>query len=253
MRIGHASISENSNNGRDGRAKAGDQTGKEVCIRNFYSKPWKSLLRCKDKNKAEIMAKACESICNNPNVGYDQSQRLTLHDELVKIGFDYSKLTTPCECDCSSFMTVCAECAGIKIPYQSGNAPVTANMVKWFESTGEFEVITSGINKEDNLLRGDILVGAPNTHTVMVLDDGTPKHIRERRVLQYKTPLMTGTDVRFAQQLLLKAGYSLGKWGVDGEYGKVTAKAVKQLQMDNHLQVDGKIGPQTWMVLEKYS
>ena len=64
---------------------------------------------------------------------------------------------------------------------------------------------------------------------------------------------MTGTDVRFAQQLLLKAGYSLGKWGVDGEYGKVTAKAVKQLQMDNHLQVDGKIGPQTWMVLEKYS
>ena len=30
MRIGHASISENNNNGRDGRAQAGDQTNKEV-------------------------------------------------------------------------------------------------------------------------------------------------------------------------------------------------------------------------------
>ena len=45
MRIGHASISENKNNGRDGKAKAGDQTGKEVCIRQFYKKPWKYLLR----------------------------------------------------------------------------------------------------------------------------------------------------------------------------------------------------------------
>lgn len=172
MRIGHASISENNNNGRDGRARAGDQTGKEVCIRTFYKKPWVTLLRCKDRSKAEIMAKACESICNNPNVGYDQSQRLTLHNELVKLNYDYSKLMTPCECDCSSFMTVCAECAGISIPYQSGNAPVTANMVKWFSSTGFFDVITDGVNDEKNLLRGDILVGAPNTHTVMVLDNG---------------------------------------------------------------------------------
>ena len=253
MRIGHASISENNNNGRDGKALAGDQTGKEVCIRSFYSKPWRTLLRCKDRDKAEIMAKACESICNNPNVGYDQLQRLTLHDELAKLNYDYNKLITQCECDCSSFMTVCAECAGIQIKYPSGNAPVTANMVKLFEATGEFEVITFGINKEENLLRGDILVGAPNTHTVMILDDGMPKHIKERRVLQYKTPLMTGTDVKFAQQLLLKAGYSLGKWGADGEYGKVTAKTIKLFQMDHHLQVDGKIGPQTWMALEKYN
>lgn len=194
MRIGHASISENSNNGRDGRAKAGDQTGKEVCIRSFYVKPWKYLLRCTDKNKAEIMARACESICNNPNVGYDQIQRLTLHKELEKIGFDYSRLSVPCECDCSSLMTVCAECAGIKIPYQSGNAPVTANMVKWFESTGYFKVITTDINKQDNLLRGDILVGAPNTHTVMVLDNGKEISVDEPKGY-YKVGVTYTTNV----------------------------------------------------------
>lgn len=32
MRIGHASISENGNNGRDGKAKAGDQTGKRCAF-----------------------------------------------------------------------------------------------------------------------------------------------------------------------------------------------------------------------------
>jgi hypothetical protein len=249
MRIGHASISENKNNGRDGRAQAGDQTNKEVCIRSFYVKPWKYLLRCKDHDKALIMADACESICNNSNVGYDQSQRLTLHNELSRIGFDYRKLTTPCECDCSSFMTVCAECAGIMIPYSGGNAPVTANMVKLFEKTGMFEVITNDINDEYNLKRGDILVGPPNTHTVMVLDDGVPLHLKKRRTLKIG---MSGTDVRYMQNILLKLNYDLGKWGADGEFGNKTSEAVKKFQGEHGLVVDGIVGIKTWTMLEKY-
>lgn len=249
MRIGHASISENNNNGRDGKAKSGDQTGKEVCIRTFYKKPWVTLLRCKDRDKAEIMAKACEAICNNPNVGYDQKDRLTLHKELEKLKFDYTKLNTPCECDCSSFMTVCAECAGIKIPYQSGNAPVTANMVKWFSSTGFFDVITDGINDEHNLLRGDILVGAPNTHTVMVLDNGVPLHLQKRRTLKKG---MTGSDVVYMQTILKKLGYDLGKWGADGQFGDKTSEAVKQFQIDHALTPDSIVGVKTWAMLEQY-
>ena len=250
MRIGHASISENKDNGRNGRAQAGDQTGKEVCIRTFYKKPWKYLLRCKDKNKAEIMAQACENICNNPCVGYDQSQRLTLHKELEKIGYDYSKLSVKCECDCSSFMTVCAECAGINIPYTNGNAPVTANMVKIFEKTGYFDVITEGINEECNLKRGDILVGPPNTHTVMVLDNGAPPHIQKRRVLKFVLPMMVGSDVVLAQSILKSLGYDIA---VDGKYGKQSESITKQFQNEHGLVVDGKIGPKTWCMLEKYN
>ena len=253
MRIGHASISENKNNGRDGKAKAGDQTGKEVCIRTFYKKPWQTLLRCKDKSKAEIMAKACESICNNSNVGYDQSQRLTLHNELVKLNYDYTKLTTPCECDCSSFMTVCAECAGITIQYTNNNAPVTANMVKLFEKTGMFEVITDGINEEKNLLRGDILVGPPNTHTVMVLDDGAPSYIQKRRVLKYAKPMMQGSDVVLVQTILKNNGYDIGESGVDGVFGINTSAAVRKFQIEHGLVNDGKVGPKTWCMLEKYN
>lgn len=248
MRIGHASISENNNSGRDGKAKAGDQTGKEVCIRSFYKKPWKYLLRCKDSEKASLMAQACEFICKNDNVGYDQLNRLSLNKELKKLNYDYRKLNTPCECDCSSLMTVCAQCAGIDIPYPGGNAPTTSNMVKIFQGTNMFDVITEGINKEENLLRGDILVGPPATHTVMVLDDGIPKHVRERRVLMQG---MSGSDVVFLQTILKKSGYDLGVWGADGKFGKQTCKVVKQFQMDNHLKVDGKVGPQTWSALEK--
>lgn len=250
MRIGHASISENQNNGRDGKSKAGDQTGKEVCIRTFYKKPWRFLLRCKDSAKAEIMAKACESICNNTCVGYDQSQRLTLHNELAKLDYDYTKLNTPCECDCSSFMTVCAECAGIAIPYTNNNAPVTANMVKLFEKTKMFEVITDGINEEKNLKRGDILVGPPNTHTVMVLDDGAPSHIQKRRMLKFVLPFMVGSDVVLVQKILKNMGYNIS---VDGKFGPKTESTVKQFQKEHGLEVDGIVGPKTWCMLEKYN
>ena len=117
-------------------------------------------------------------------------------------------------------------------------------MVKWFSSTGEFEIITGEINTPKYLKRGDILVGPPNTHTVMVLDNGQNDTIK---VLQIGSK---GDDVKWLQQKLIDLGYDLGKWGADGDYGKQTAKAVKQFQMDNHLQVDGKVGPKTFKALE---
>lgn len=245
MRIGHASISENNNNGRDGRASAGDQTGKEVCIRSFYSKPWKTLLRCKESNKAEIMAKACEAICNNPNIGYDQSQRSTLNSYLKTNGYNYNVITIPVECDCSSFMTACAECAGIVIKYTGTNPPVTANMVERFKETGYFDVITdsSYINNQSNLKRGDILVGPPNTHTVMVLDNGTAS-VKNMPVLRKGSK---GNDVLIMQAKLNTKGYKLSS---DGIFGPDTLSKLKQFQKDNGLVVDGICGPATWKALD---
>lgn len=245
MRIGHASISENNNNGRDGRAKAGDQTGKEVCIRSFYSKPWKTLLRCKDSVKAEIMAKACEAICNNPNIGYDQSQRVTLNSYLAKNGYDYNNIKTAVECDCSSFMTACAECAGIFPHYTGTNPPVTANMVERFKATGYFDVITDSayINNQNNLKRGDILVGPPNTHTVMVLDNGTAS-VKNMPVLRKGAK---GNDVLIMQAKLKTKGYNLD---ADGIFGPDTLAKLKQFQKDHCLVVDGICGPATWKELD---
>jgi len=162
IRIGHAVMSENRNT----KGTAGDQTGKEVCIGNYYATGWEFLLRCKDKQKAEIMARTCEAGCGNKNIGYDQNQRNTLRTQARAVGWNLAKISTPCECDCSSFMTVCAETAGINIPYSSGNAPTTRTMRNAFKSTGMFDVYTPAVRK----LRGDILVAA-GSHTVMILDD----------------------------------------------------------------------------------
>lgn len=169
MRIGHASL---GTNGQVKGDKKGDQ-GKEVVIRDWYNKSWNVLLRPKNPLKAELMAQACEKGCANQNIGYDQSTRNSLRQEAIKVNFDLSKVGL-CNCDCSSFMAVCAEAAGIAIPYNGNNAPTTSTMRKAFGSTGEFNIYVDSIylNSPNFLKRGDILV-REGKHTVMALEDGT--------------------------------------------------------------------------------
>ncbi|MBR2592851.1 MAG: peptidoglycan-binding protein [Oscillospiraceae bacterium] len=59
-----------------------------------------------------------------------------------------------------------------------------------------------------------------------------------------------GPVVRYAQELLQKAGYQLPKYGADGSYGAETVAAVKAFQKAAGLQQDGVIGPKTWAALE---
>ena len=79
VKIGHASISENGTI----KGTAGDQTGKEVCTRNWYkhSKGW-VLVRCKDSNMLEYIAEAMEKAAKNDLIGYDQLQNQTLYDQM---------------------------------------------------------------------------------------------------------------------------------------------------------------------------
>lgn len=166
MRIGHASIDER---GKISGGNAGDQTKKEVCIRSYYDKNWEYVIRAKDKDIAERQAVACEVMCNDDNIGYDQMQRNNLITDLEAVGFDYTKLHKPTECDCSSYMTACALCAGAKVDYR-GNAPTTRSMVTRFRASGYYEIIPFISAKHNNLKRGDILV-KQGKHTVMILDD----------------------------------------------------------------------------------
>lgn len=56
----------------------------------------------------------------------------------------------------------------------------------------------------------------------------------------------TGARVRAVQGQLVRQGWRLP---VDGDFGPVTTRSVRDFQTAHHLQVDGAAGPKTWHVL----
>ena len=167
--------SSKDENGEYRGGQAGDQTGKEVWILNWYDGGWNYVIRPKSAALAEKIAAACEKACNNNNIGYDQNQRNTLLTEAKKVGLDMSKISTPCECDCASLVSTCCVCAGLPEGtfFAGGNGRTTYNLLSACESTGQFTTL-SGTNytkSKDFLKRGDILLASG--HTVIVLENGS--------------------------------------------------------------------------------
>lgn len=173
VKIGHASIDEHGK-GRGGNA--GDQTGREVYIREYYIHPskWDIVLRPKKASVAEASAKACEAGCANNNIGYDMDQRNTAHTQAKAVKYNLSKIKTKCETDCSAFMTLCALAAGVTSLEYTGNAPTTSTMRSAFSKSGAYEVLDDKkyLTSDAYLKRGDILVSEGH-HTVMVLSNGS--------------------------------------------------------------------------------
>lgn len=253
VKIGHASKDENS---KTKNGSAGDQTGKEVCIRDWYlhSKSW-VVLRCKDAAKREKIAEAMEKACKNSQIGYDQNQRDTLFNNVKTRGYDPSKTTKKVETDCSALVRVC-----IAYAYGSDKAGNirTISEPATLVNTGLFTKYTSAkyCKSSDYLRRGDILCTPVSGHTVVVLDDGAKV-----------TPAATTTDktcsvtvkelskgikdnvVKTLQTLLIANGYSCGDSGVDGSFGGATQTAVKEYQKAMGLTVDGVVGAKTWAKL----
>lgn len=58
-----------------------------------------------------------------------------------------------------------------------------------------------------------------------------------------------GTAVKELQQLLVDKGYSVGSYGIDGDFGSATLNAVLQFQKDHGLNQDGVVGAKTWAAL----
>jgi len=56
----------------------------------------------------------------------------------------------------------------------------------------------------------------------------------------------TGQEVTEIQQALASSGYDVS---VDGDFGPATQEAVRQFQKDNHLDVDGLVGAQSYEML----
>lgn len=169
VQIAHASKDENSKL-RNGQA--GDQTGKEVCIRSWYNRPWNVLIRFKNPAFAEKVAQAMEWAAANDKIGYDQNQRNTLLNKARVYNYDISKVTEPCETDCSALVSVACMYAGIPestLTYK-GNCATTSTLKRLLRSTGLVDIHTTGlyVAQTSQLKRGDILLSEGHHVAVVV-------------------------------------------------------------------------------------
>lgn len=207
--IAHASIDEH---GKTKNGQAGDQTKKEVCTREWYNKPWNVLVRFTDPKMAEKVAVSMENASKNDLIGYDQNQRNTLLKEARKHNYDISKVDVPCECDCSSLVSVACMYAGIpeSTLTLNGNCCTTSTLRQCLKSTGEVEIFTTPLylTRTDRLKRGDILIKEGH-HVVVVIKADTvqKKSVEEvaKEIIAGKGNWGNGTDRRIR---LADAGYN---------------------------------------------
>lgn len=158
IEIVHASISENGTvNG-----KPGDQTGGEVCQRNFYERDWITVMRPRHSETALDLANEAIDAAKNDHIGYSQGDRYSLYDYVADFGVAFmSEVDEEVNCDCSSFITTLVAMQGLKIDREMWTGSEEDELM----STGEFTSLPykSGMK----LLKGDILIA--HGHTAIVV------------------------------------------------------------------------------------
>lgn len=203
--ISHASSDEN---GKARNGQAADQTGKEVCIRSWYNKPWNCVIRFTDASMREKIARCMENAANNNHIGYDQNQRNTLLTKARKYNYDVSKVNEDCETDCSALVSVACMYAGIpeSTLTLNGNCATTRTLRPILKASGEVEIYTTPlyVSKSDKLMRGDILL-KEGAHVAVVVKGNDLKGLDDiaREVIAGKW----GTGAT-RKQLLRAAGYN---------------------------------------------
>ena len=163
-------------NGRYSGGKAGDQTGTEWQVINWYNRPWKCVLRHPDAKVREMIASMAKAAAVNNKIGYDQSERYTFWEHLKASNYDPAQITIACEADCSSGVAAIVKGAG----YRLGNEKMknvsiylyTGNMRAGLKAAG-FEVLTDKkyLTSDAYLLEGDILLN-DGAHVATNLTNG---------------------------------------------------------------------------------
>jgi hypothetical protein len=164
--IGHASGDER---GKISGGKAGDQTGREVCKRSYYVHKYGwFMFRPISVKVANAIKEAMLQAVNNPNIGYDQSERLDIMTALKKYG-SLEKIAEPVECDCSSLIRACIyQATGIDVGnFHTGNEPEV------LAKSGLFNAKVT-VTSSTEFCDGDILVSQKKGHTVAIVE-GTPR------------------------------------------------------------------------------
>lgn len=247
------SNSGSDENGNYKGGAAGDNTGREWQIRDWYNRPWNCVLRHPDPEVRACIADLATKAANNNKIGYDQYQRQTYWNELQKVNYDPSKITVACEADCSAGVIANIKAAGYLLgrpELQNITCTYTGNMRAGLRAAG-FACLTDSkyLTSSAFLVAGDVLLNDKH-HTATAVTNGIQSDgsIPAAATMPLLKKGSQGEAVKKLQQTLNGKGYKLTE---DGDFGNKTEAAVKAFQKANGLEVDGEVGPMTWGVLLK--
>lgn len=261
--------------GRYAGGKAGDQTGTEYQIMNWYSRPWLCVLRFNDTKIATMIADMATKAAQNNLIGYDQgtagnsNDRYSFWRHLKASNYDPAQITVACESDCSASTAAIVKGAG----YRLNNAKLkavsiyltTRNMRQALKNAGakvltDKKYLTSG----DYLKAGDILLNDSHHVAIAVTSGSKSSNTANNTTTTITTkgagymfePKLVklgseGTSVLLLQEILIARGFK-GKNGkalsLSRKADENTIYALKAYQKSRNgvLVVDGECGENTW-------
>ena len=255
-------------NGRYAGGKAGDQTGTEYQIMNWYSRPWLCVLRFNDAKIAAMIADMATKAARNNLIGYDQgtagnsNDRYTFWQHLKASNYDPAQITVACESDCSASTAAIVKGAG----YRLNNAKLkaisiyltTRNMRVAMKNAGakvltDSKYLTSG----DYLKAGDILLN-DNHHVAIAVTSGsktsntsTNTSTGGKYMFEPETVVAgsTGLSVLLLQEILVARKFK-GKDGkeleLDRSAGTNTIYALNAYKKSRNMKQDGICDAAVW-------
>ena len=161
-------------NGGISGGQAGDQSGTEYAVIDYYEGGWNYVFRYPDQKVAVAIATIAINAANNDNIGYDQGERLTYWEQLAANNYDASKISVPCEADCSASSSAAVKGAGFVLNKEDLKAIAESNwtgsMYDDYTAHG-FQVMGDEcLHGTENLLAGDILLAGG--HTAVFVGNG---------------------------------------------------------------------------------
>lgn len=150
-------------NGKYSGGKAGDQTGQEYCLREWYNRPWDCVIRYPEPKVGAELAKVAVEAAKNNHIGYDQSQRGTYFQQLKAAKWHPSKIAVNCEADCSSSTCANVIAVGYRLDMDKLkrlNSALSTHYIKKALKDAGFIVLTDAkyTKSQDYLMPGDILL-----------------------------------------------------------------------------------------------
>ncbi|HUM82232.1 MAG TPA: hypothetical protein PLN48_00435 [Lachnospiraceae bacterium] len=157
--------------------QAGDQTGHEWDLRAWPDKQWTCVLRYPDESIRNKFASLASAAAANDLIGYNQDNRLTFWEHLEASGYDPSKITVPCEADCSAGAAAIVKAVGYldNIPaLQKTDITMSTSSMKESLAGEGFDVLSDSryLTGPDYLLPGDIVL-CEKHHVVINITEGS--------------------------------------------------------------------------------